>query len=167
MSARLICKQSNWGNIIGIFTTVCVCLIDYLLGNKSAIITYPLTFLISIYGSIKWFKGVHIKKRDYFYYLLVVVGLIVGYMLTYLGFYVFDSSISWYDTTSSKLLFHSIAMTFGLSLVSNMATAFKYEETWLGWLIYDLLQIIKNILLLNWANLGKYVFYVVNVVLTY
>jgi len=167
MSARLVCKQNNWGNIIGIFTTICVCFIDFSLGNKSAVITYPLTFFLSIYGSVKWIKGERIKQRDCLYYWIVVCGLVLGYLLTFLGFYIFDSSYTWYSDFTAKLLFHSIAVTFGLSIVSNTATAFKYEETWLGWLLYDVIQVVKNVLLFNWANVGKYVFYIVNVILTF
>ncbi|MEQ6125268.1 nicotinamide mononucleotide transporter family protein [Pseudotenacibaculum sp. MALMAid0570] len=167
MSARLICKQSNIGNIIGIFTTICVCFIDFALGNKSAVITYPLTFILSIYGSIKWSKGVLIKQKDKLYFWIVAIGMIVGYGLTFIGFYAFDTSLSWYSDLKSKLLFHSIAITFGISIVSNTATAFKYQETWLGWLIYNIIQVIKNTLLFNWANVGKYLFYIINVVLTF
>ncbi len=167
MSARLICKQSNWGNIIGIFTTICVCFIDFALGNESAWITYPVTFVLSIYGSVKWSKGVLIRQRDQLYFWIVVIGLALGYALTFLGFYVYDHSMEWYADLRSKLLFHSIAITFGISLVSNTATAFKYQETWLGWLLYNIIQVIKNVLLFNWANVGKYCFYIVNVVLTF
>ncbi len=167
LSTRFISKQNNWGNIIGIFTTICVCAIDFLLGNKSAIITYPLTFLITIYGAYKWKQGEKIRKIDMRYYLLVIVGLLIGYLLVYVGFRIFGTENQWYSDTKSKILFHAIALTFGLSIGANMAVAFKYEETWFSWFIYNLVQLAKNIFLMNWAAVGKYLFYIVNTLLTW
>ena len=46
MSTRLTGRLSNVGNILGIINTVLSGCIDYILGNKAAIITYPVTFLI-------------------------------------------------------------------------------------------------------------------------
>lgn len=167
LSTRFIAKQNNLGNFIGIFTAICVCLIDFLLGNKSAIITYPLTFLISIYGTYKWKKGERIRKVDLRYYLLVVVGLILGYALVFIGFRIFGTIDQWYSDPKSKILFHTIALTFGLSIGANMATAFKYEETWLSWFIYNFIQLTKNIFIMNWAAVGKYLFYIINTILTW
>lgn len=167
LSTRFIAKQNNLGNFIGIFTTICVCLIDFLLGNKSAVITYPLTFLISIFGTYKWRRGERIRQIDLRYYLLVIAGLIVGYALVYVGFEIFGTEGEWYSDTRSRLLFHAIALTFGLSIGANMAVAFKYEETWLSWFVYNLVQLMKSVFIMNWATVGKYLFYILNTILTW
>ena len=47
LSTRFTGKLSRWGNYLGILNTVLSGAIDYILGNKAAIITYPVTFLIT------------------------------------------------------------------------------------------------------------------------
>ena len=46
LSTRFTGKLSNWGNYLGIVNTILSGAIDYILGNKAAIITYPITFII-------------------------------------------------------------------------------------------------------------------------
>lgn len=46
LSTRFTGKMSKVGNYLGIINTVLSGAIDYILGNKAAIITYPVTFLI-------------------------------------------------------------------------------------------------------------------------
>lgn len=46
LSTRFTGKLSKLGNYLGIINAVLSGLIDYILGNKAAIITYPVTFLI-------------------------------------------------------------------------------------------------------------------------
>ncbi len=166
LSTRFIAKQDNLGNFIGIGTTVCVCLIDYALGNKSAIITYPITFFISIFATIKWKNGEKVKQKDYKYYALFVIGGLVGYLFTWLGFHLF-SEAGWYEIEKIKWLFHTIAITFSISLAANLASAFKYQDTWVNWLIYNIVQLVKNTIQQNYANVGKYIFYIFNAVITY
>ena len=93
LAARMIVKQRNLGNFIGIFTTVNSGVIDYLFGNHSAIITYPLTFIIAILATKKWHEGERIKKIDNKYWLLVLAAFITSYTLVYLGFYLFGTTI--------------------------------------------------------------------------
>lgn len=167
LSTRFVGKQSNLGNFIGIATTISVCIIEFLLGNKSAVITYPVTFLITIFATVKWSQGEKIKPKDTLYYVLLVTGIIVGYALVFVGFYLFDQSFKWYSDFSSKLLFHTLSLTFGISLAANTASALKYQETWINWFIYNLIQVVKKFLLKDWATLGKYLFYIFNSVITF
>ena len=67
---------------------------------------------------------------------------------------------------SDHVFLITVATTFGLSIGGNFANAFKYEDTWFNWLIYNLIQLIKNIMLMNIANIVKYVFYLFNSVIT-
>lgn len=46
LSTRFTGKSSKWRNYFGIVNTILSGTIDYILGNKAAIITYPVTFLI-------------------------------------------------------------------------------------------------------------------------
>ncbi|WP_289045129.1 nicotinamide mononucleotide transporter family protein [uncultured Olleya sp.] len=160
LAARMIVKQQNLGNLIGVFTTVNSGIIDYLFGNHSAIITYPLTFIIAILATKKWSEGEQVKKADTKYWLLIVLAFIVSYTLVFLGFY-------WFGTNKNQFFKHTVAIIFGISLVGNISTAFKYEQTFLTWSFYNLAQIIKNVIQGNIANIVKYIFYIINSTLTF
>lgn len=159
LSTRLVGKQNNWGNFIGILTTINSGVIDFLFGNASAIITYPLTFFIVTFAFTKWQKGELIRKRDTNYYLIIIAGLIIGFALVYLGAYLFGGR-----TDPTFLII--VSLTFGLSLGANFCNALKYEETWLSWIIYNIVQLTKNTMQMNIANIVKYIFYLFNAFIT-
>ncbi|GLR16125.1 nicotinamide mononucleotide transporter family protein [Portibacter lacus] len=159
LSTRFIGKQNNTGNIIGVFTTITAGTIDYLFGNASAIITYPLTFIIMNFAVFNWAKGEKIRKLDWRYYTIMAIGIALGYGLVYLGAYLFGGK-------TDALFLNTVAITFGLSIGANISSALKYEETWLSWMIYNVVQLVKNFLQLNFANVAKYIFYMVNAIFT-
>lgn len=161
LAARMIVKQQNLGNLIGVFTTINSGVIDYLFGNHSAVITYPLTFIIAILATKKWHDGARIKKIDGRFWVLVVAGFSISYSLVYLGFYLFG------NTLENTLFKHTVAIIFGISLVGNISTAFKYEQTFLTWSFYNIAQIIKNSIQGNIANIVKHVFYLFNAILAF
>lgn len=159
LSTRFIAKQNNAGNAIGVVTTVNSGTIDYLFGNHSAIITYPISFFLNSLSVFKWHQGEKIQEKDRRYYMIFVFGLFLGFALVYLGAYLFGGK-----TDHAFLVVVSI--TFGLSIGGNFANAFKYEETWLNWIIYNIVQLIKNVMLVNIANVVKYIFYLFNAVIS-
>ncbi|MEM6967590.1 MAG: nicotinamide mononucleotide transporter family protein, partial [Bacteroidota bacterium] len=150
---------NNWGNFISILTTISSGTIDYLFGNHSAVITYPLTFFIHTFAFSNWKSGEKIRKRDANYYLINIVGILIGFGLVYLGAYLFGGI-----TEHSFLIL--VAVIFGLSLGANFCNALKYEETWLSWIIYNLVQLAKNTYQMNLANVVKYIFYLFNAFVT-
>lgn len=158
MATRLVGKQNNWGNFIAIVTTISSGVIDYMFGNHSAIITYPLTFFIHSFASYNWNKGEKIRKLDVWYALIVGSGLVIAFGIVYLGYYLFGGDFELYPWVS---------LIFGLSIGANIANALKYEETWLSWMIYNFLQLIKAIIQLNLANVVKYIFYLFNALFTF
>jgi Nicotinamide mononucleotide transporter len=89
LSTRLIGKQSNWGNIIGLLTTINSGTADYLFGNHSAIITYPLTLLIHTFAVKNWAAGEKVRDLDLRYYLIMASGIVLGFVLVYLGAHLF------------------------------------------------------------------------------
>ena len=163
LSTRLMVRQQNFGNVIWIFTTINSGTIDYLLGNTSAILTYPITFGLALLSTKKWYGGERIKKADTLYFALSALAFVVSYSLVYLGFYLFPSATD----VVSPFFKHSIAIIFGISLIGNVGIAFKYEESFFVWFIYNIMQLLKNALQGNIANVVKYVFYMGNAILTY
>ena len=110
-------------------------------------------------GGIFIWKGEKIRKIDLRYYLIVALGMMIAYALVYLGFQLFGG-------LESTLFFHTVAITFGISLGANAANSLKYEETWLSWIIYNFVQLVKNIIQMNIANVAKYIFYLFNAFIT-
>ncbi len=159
LATRLVGKQNNWGNIIGIITTISSGVLDYLFGNHSAVITYPVTFMIHNLATYRWSQGARIKKRDIWYYVIIGVGMLIGFGLVYLGAYLFGGK-----TDNAFLI--TVSLGFGLSLGGNFCNAFKYEETWLSWVVYNIINLVKNAMQLNIANVAKYVFYLFNALIT-
>ena len=159
LSTRLVGKQNNWGNFVGILTTISSGTIDYLFGNHSAVITYPLTFLIHTFAFQNWKKGEKIRKRDLYYYLINLAGIAIGFGLVYLGAYLFGG-------INDHTFLMMVSVIFGLSLGANFCNALKYEETWLSWVIYNLVQLGKNSFQMNLANVVKYIFYLFNAIIT-
>jgi len=159
LATRLVGKQNNLGNFIAILTTISSGAIDYMFGNHSAIITYPLTFVIHNFAFVNWRKGAKIKKRDVWYYLIFAGGIAIGFALVYLGAYLFGGR------TDSYFL-SLVSVIFGLSLGANFCSALKYEETYGNWIVYNIVQLAKNLAQLNIANVVKYVFYLFNAAAT-
>lgn len=159
LATRLVGKQNNWGNIIGIVTTISSGTIDYLFGNHSAVITYPITFFIHNLATYRWSQGAKIRKRDIWYWIIIGVGMAIGFGLVYLGAHLFGGK-----TDNAFLI--TVSLGFGLSLGGNFCNAFKYEETWLSWVVYNIINLIKNAMQLNIANVAKYIFYLFNAAVT-
>ena len=159
LSTRLVGKQNNWGNFIGILTTINSGTNDYLFDNRSAVITYPLTFLITTFGTYNWTTGIKLRDRDLGYYIILGVSMVVAYILVFLGFHLFGGRQDW-------LFANVVAITFGLSLGANFCSALKYKETWWSWVIYNIVQLLKNALQANLANVVKYIFYLFNAAIT-
>jgi len=159
LATRLVGKQNNWGNFIGIFTTVTSGAIDYLFGNHSAIITYPITFFIQTYAYSRWKSGERIRKRDIYYYLILAAGMLLGFALVYMGAYLFGG-------ITDPIFLILVSVIFGLSVGGNVCNAFKYEETWFSWVIYNIVNLVKNVMQANLANVVKYLFYLFNAGIT-
>ena len=159
LATRFTGKQKNSGNALGIITTVNSGANDFMFGNASAIITYPISFLLHSFSFFKWYHGEEIRKIDRFYFLIVIIGIIIGFGLVYFGAYLFGGRTDF-------AFLNIVAITFGLSLGANFSNAFKYEETWLSWAIYNVIQLVKAFMQLNLANVVKYIFYLVNSAIT-
>ncbi len=159
LATRFVSKQKNSGNMIGIFTTVNSGTNDFLFGNASAVITYPLTFFTHSLAYKKWREGEEIKSRDKFYYLIIIVAMLIAFALVHLGAYFFGGK-----TDGHFLLI--VSLTFGISLGATFSNVFKYEDTWVSWSIYNVVQLIKNTMQMNMANVVKYIFYLINAALT-
>jgi len=159
LATRFVSKQKNTGNLIGIVTTVKSGANDFLFGNGSAIITYPLTFLTHSLAYKRWAEGEQIRSRDGLYYVIISMAMVIAFALVYLGAYLFGGK-------SEGIFLLTVAVAFGISLGATFSNAFKYQETWVSWSIYNVVQLAKNILLVNLANVVKYIFYLFNAALT-
>ena len=53
-------------------------------------------------------------------------------------------------------------IAFALSLVANVFNAIKLTTQWSFWLVYNIVQLAKAGIQGNFANVGKYIFYILN-----
>lgn len=158
MSTRFTGKLSKLGNYLGIINAVLSGLIDYILGNKAAIITYPITFLIYL-GAIYWWNKSQDGKANTFSKArlnwivptLVVVAFIFSYLTNYIGYQGYMNALAYVTTVA-----------FALSLVANGLNALKLTTQWSFWLFYNFVQLVKALIQGNFANVGKYIFYMLN-----
>lgn len=122
LSTRFTGKLSKWGNYFGIVNTILSGAIDYILGNKAAIIISIIAFLFA-------------------------------FVTNYIGY-----------EGKMNLLAYVTTIAFALSLIANALNALKLTTQWGFWLIYNFVQLTKAGIQGNFANIGKYIFYILNAI---
>lgn len=158
LSTRFTGKLSRWGNYLGILNTVLSGAIDYILGNKAAIITYPVTFLIYTFAIKKWQESQEGKpntRSKTQTKLIATIATITAFTFAYITNYI------GYGGNMNPLAYVT-TIAFALSLVANVFNALKLTTQWGFWLVYNIVQLIKAGIQGNFANVGKYIFYIIN-----
>ena len=158
LSTRFTGKLSRWGNYLGILNTVLSGAIDYILGNKAAIITYPVTFLIYTFAIKKWQESQEGKpntRNKAQTKLIATIATITAFAFAYITNYI------GYGGNMNPLAYVT-TIAFALSLVANIFNALKLTTQWSFWLVYNIIQLIKAGIQGNFANVGKYIFYIIN-----
>ena len=158
MSTRLTGRVDKRGNFYGIINVVLSGTIDYILGNKAAIITYPITFGIYAFAIGKWEKSQDGKPEElneskkWSYLIWFSLGAIaISVISNYIGYGGNMSTLAWVTTVA-----------FALSLIANFYNSLKLTAQYQFWLVYNFVQLAKAFVQGNYANVGKYVFYIVN-----
>lgn len=158
LSTRFTGKLSKWGNYLGIINTILSGSIDYILGNKAAIITYPVTFLIYTFAIQKWQKSQEGKpntRTKAQTQLIATIATILAFAFAY------GTNYIGYGGNMNALAYVT-TVAFGLSLVANVLNALKLTTQWGFWFVYNLVQLGKAFIQGNFANVGKYIFYILN-----
>lgn len=158
LSTRFTGKLKKSGNYLGIINTVLSGTIDFILGNKAAIITYPVTFIIYTIAIKKWneshdgLPNTMSKPRKQLIGLVTTfVAIIFSATVNFIGF---GGQVTWLSGLTT--------VVFAFSLVANTFNALKIDTQWSFWFIYDIIQLFKALVQGNFANVGKYIFYIVN-----
>lgn len=157
-STRLTGRLNNLGNYIGLANTVLSGTIDYILGNKGAILTYPITFIIQAVAIKVWVNSEAYRAKKPLTGTKGKVALVAVFILSMLFSY-FVNLIA-YGTPN--VLFYVTVVVFGLSMCANALNAMKLSLQWNFWFVYNLVQFVKAVVQGNWANVGKYIYYVIN-----
>ena len=158
LSTRFTGKLSKWGNYLGIINTILSGSIDYILGNKAAIITYPVTFLIYTFAIQKWQKSQEGKpntRTKAQTQLIATIATILAFAFAY------GTNYIGYGGNMNTLAYVT-TVAFALSLVANVFNALKLTTQWGFWFVYNLVQLGKAFIQGNFANVGKYIFYILN-----
>ncbi|HHA9105344.1 TPA: nicotinamide mononucleotide transporter [Streptococcus pneumoniae] len=160
LSTRFTGKLSKWGNYFGIVNTILSGAIDYILGNKAAIITYPVTFLIYTFA-IKKRKASQEGRPNQMSQKQVKLAAIIISIIAFL--FAFVTNYIGYEG-KMNLLAYVTTIAFALSLIANALNALKLTTQWGFWLIYNFVQLTKAGIQGNFANIGKYIFYILNAI---
>ncbi|HHG6379845.1 Nicotinamide mononucleotide transporter [Streptococcus pneumoniae] len=160
LSTRFTGKLSKWGNYFGIVNTILSGAIDYILGNKAAIITYPVTFLIYTFTIKKWEASqegrpnqMSQKQVKLAAIIISIIAFLFAFVTNYIGY-----------GGKMNLLAYVTTIAFALSLIANALNALKLTTQWGFWLIYNFVQLTKAGIQGNFANIGKYIFYILNAI---
>ncbi|HGL7856069.1 TPA: nicotinamide mononucleotide transporter family protein [Streptococcus pneumoniae] len=160
LSTRFTGKLSKWGNYFGIVNTLLFGAIDYILGNKAAIITYPVTFLIYTFAIKKWEASqegrpnqMSQKQVKLAVIIISIIAFLFAFVTNYIGY-----------EGKMDLLAYVTTIAFALSLIANALNALKLTTQWGFWLIYNFVQLTKAGIQGNFANIGKYIFYILNAI---
>ncbi|VPN77002.1 Nicotinamide mononucleotide transporter [Streptococcus pneumoniae] len=160
LSTRFTGKLSKWGNYFGIVNTILSGAIDYILGNKAAIITYPVTFLIYTFAIKKWEASQEGRPNQMSQKQVKLAAIIIS-IITFL--FAFVTNYIGYGG-KMNLLAYVTTIAFALSLIANALNALKLTTQWGFWLIYNFVQLTKAGIQGNFANIGKYIFYILNAI---
>lgn len=160
LSTRFTRKLSKWGNYFGIVNTILSGAIDYILGNKAAIITYSVTFLIYTFAIKKWKASqegrpnqMSQKQVKLAAIIISIIAFLFAFVTNYIGY-----------EGKMNLLAYVTTIAFALSLIANALNALKLTTQWGFWLIYNFVQLTKAGIQGNFANIGKYIFYILNAI---
>ncbi|VJR48908.1 Nicotinamide mononucleotide transporter [Streptococcus pneumoniae] len=160
LSTRFTGKLSKWGNYFGIVNTILSGAIDYILGNKATIITYPVTFLIYTFAIKKWKASqegspnqMSQKQVKLAAIIISIIAFVFAFVTNYIGY-----------GGKMNLLAYVTTIAFALSLIANALNALKLTTQWGFWLIYNFVQLTKAGIQGNFANIGKYIFYILNAI---
>lgn len=164
MSTRLTGRMKYSGNVIGIINVVLSGAIDYILGNKAAIISYPVTFVIYLAALYVWKKYADEHKADLAAKPLTGSKKVIVMSLIFAFSFIFSFAINWIGFKQFNLLFALTWIVFALSLVSNILNAMKLSLQNSYWILYDLVQLAKAGVMGNWANFGKYIYYIISMI---
>lgn len=164
MSTRLTGRMKYAGNVVGIINVVLSGAIDYILGNKAAIISYPITFIIYVVALYVWRKYADEHKADLAAKPLEGKRKMLIMTAIFVFSFAFSYWINWTGFGQFNLLFFLTWIVFALSLVSNILNAMKLSLQNNYWIIYDVVQLVKAVAMGNWANVGKYIYYIISMI---
>lgn len=159
MSTRLTGRMDNWGNIIGIINVVLSGTIDYILGNKAALLTYPVTFIVYTFAIKKWQQTKKYQAAPALTGAKGVLAICVIFALSFAFSYL--TNMIGYGGKFDMLAW-IVTLAFGLSLGANILNAMKLTLQWQYWLLYNFVQLGKAAVQGNFANVGKYIYYIIN-----
>jgi hypothetical protein len=161
ISTRLVTKKNNIGNFIGTLNTALSGVIDYLLGNIAAILTYPISFFGNYFAFRIWKEKRILNNIDRIFYRNLFFGMALSLVLNFIGFkYLSDKPIDW-------ALFFAIAIPAGISFGGTFNNSRMYPDNWIMWQTYNLSKIVQSVMIMNIANVIKYLFYLINAMLGY
>ena len=166
MGTRWATKRKNWGNAVGVVTSVNSAIVDYFLGNKAAFLTYPVSLIGNALSFLAWNRRENRIPRtlDRYYFWVAAGAFALAFALNYVGFTGFLTHPIASEDVSK---FWVTALITGITFSGTLNMPRMYADTWVFWLVYNVLKLYQNILFGNVAFVAKYIFYLVNAVMAW
>jgi nicotinamide riboside transporter PnuC len=166
MGTRWATKRKNWGNAVGVITSVNSAIVDYFLGNKAAFLTYPVSLIGNALSFLAWRRRENRIPRslDRYYFWVAAGAFALAFGLNYIGFTGFLTHPIASEDVSK---FWVTALITGITFSGTLNMPRMYADTWVFWLVYNVLKLYQNILFGNVAFVAKYIFYLVNAVMAW
>lgn len=159
LSTRYVAKLNNLGNVIGWINTIVQGILDFILGNVGAILTYPISVYLNWKAgknwSTKYANGFGAPKNfKKFLPALIISATVFSFTLNAIAYAV----SGWgFDP-----LFYFASITFAFSLMADVLNVYKMPAQWSFWFVYNFAQLGKALMMGNVANIAKYVYYIIN-----
>jgi nicotinamide riboside transporter PnuC len=166
MGTRWATKRKNWGNAVGVVTSVNSAIVDYFLGNKAAFLTYPVSLIGNALSFLAWRRRENRIPRslDRYYFWVAAGAFALAFGLNYIGF---TSFLTHPIASEDVSKFWVTALITGITFSGTLNMPRMYADTWVFWLVYNVLKLYQNILFGNVAFVAKYIFYLVNAVMAW
>jgi len=151
---------------VGVVTSVNSAIVDYFLGNKAAILTYPVSLIGNALSFLAWNRRENRIPRslDRYYFWVAAGAFALAFGLNYIGFTGFLTHPIASEDVSK---FWVTALITGITFSGTLNMPRMYADTWVFWLVYNVLKLYQNILFGNVAFVAKYIFYLVNAVMAW
>lgn len=155
LSTRFIAKQKALGNSISWVNVIVAGVVDFLNGNVGAFLTYPISMITNWLPTRTWNKYSKVGRvKPFLLIALIGLSITVSFGLNAFAFRFSGwglDAMYWFSST-----------TFALALTADILNIFRIKDQWYIWSVYNVANLGKALIQGNFANVGKYSYYIIN-----
>ena len=155
LSTRFIAKQKALGNTISWINVVVAGVVDFFNGNVGAFLTYPISMVTNWLPTKTSSRYQRVGRVKPF----ILIGLILLSITVSFGLNAFAFRFSGWGLDA---MYWFSSTTFALALTADILNIFRIKDQWYIWSVYNVANLGKALIQGNFANVGKYSYYIIN-----